>query len=170
MSFFDCEIPVNVPGSTGRVTLLDKNTQVFGYMRGGLAQGQDRAWLLSATAYTPNHVQVPLNSPIADELGRAGTPLNVDNHWIQILSAAAAYSLISSGPNVAASALSSSNGNNYGYTLIGASGPIQNVGQNAFQREMNLYPTGAAPQGKIVYLFVAHPLDFSRVYKLEAVR
>jgi type IV secretion system protein VirB10 len=168
MGFVTCVLPEAVRGATGTVALLDKGTQVMGEIRSGLMQGQDRLFILWMRARTPQNVTVALASPAADELGRSGVPGAVDSHWRQILMAAAAYSLIGSGPQLAASALQSGRGNNTNF--IGLGGPVQSQGENAIQREMNIPPTLEKNQGDTVAIFVARDLDFSAVFRLEQTR
>lgn len=162
--FVDCVLPAAVQGATGTVTLLDKGTQVFGEIRGGLIQGHNRLFILWLRARTPANVVIALSSPAADELGRSGVTGAVNNHWPQILLAATAYSLIGSGPQLAASALQNGRGNSYNY--IGIASPMQSAGENAFQREMDRPPTLEKAQGGSVTIFMARDLDFSAVYKL----
>ena len=81
--FVNCVLPSEVRGATGQVILLDKGTTVFGQIRSGLRQGQDRLFILWTRARTPKNVIVALDSPAADELGRAGVPGEVNNHFWQ---------------------------------------------------------------------------------------
>jgi type IV secretion system protein VirB10 len=165
MGFVNCVLPEAVRGATGTVVLLDKGTQVFGEIRSGLMQGQDRLFILWLSARTPDNVRVTLSSPAADELGRSGVPGAVDNHWRQILLAATAYSLIGSGPQLAAGALQGGHGNNF--NVVGVGQPIQQQGENAFQREMAIPPTLVKNQGDSVTIFLARDLDLSTEYELE---
>ncbi|HTT80877.1 MAG TPA: TrbI/VirB10 family protein, partial [Stellaceae bacterium] len=58
--FVKCVLPQAVRGMTGRVTLLDRGTQVLGEIRAGLVEGQDRLFILWTRAVTPNNVAIAL--------------------------------------------------------------------------------------------------------------
>jgi type IV secretion system protein VirB10 len=79
--FVKCALPEAVRGTTGNVVLMDKGTTVVGEIQQGLAQGQDRVFILWDRAETPNHAILSLGSPGADELGRAGVDGAVDDHF-----------------------------------------------------------------------------------------
>src|SRR6185437_3344298 len=80
-SFVTCVVPIDVRGTSGNVVLMDRGTRMVGQIQAGLVQGQDRVFVLWTRAETPKHVVISLNAPGADELGRAGLPGAVDNHW-----------------------------------------------------------------------------------------
>ena len=92
--FVKCVLPQAVRGMTGRVTLLDRGTQVLGEVRAGLVQGEDRLFILWTRAVTPENVAVALASPAADQLGRAGVAGAVDNHFWQRFGAAIMLTVI----------------------------------------------------------------------------
>lgn len=164
MGFVDCVLPAEVRGATGTVTLLDRGTQIFGEIRSGLRQGQDRLFILWVRARTPENVVVSLSSPAADELGRAGVPGAVDNHFWQRFGAAILFSVIGYGPQVAANAVQHGSGNNYIQFLT----PQQELANTVLEAQINIPPTLEKNQGDTVSIFVAHDLDFSSVYDLRA--
>jgi type IV secretion system protein VirB10 len=164
MGFVDCVLPSEVRGATGTVTLLDRGTQIFGEIRSGLRQGQDRLFILLVRARTPENVVVSLASPAADELGRAGVPGAVDNHFWQRFGAAILFSVIGYGPQIAANAVQHGNGNNYIQFLT----PQQELANTVLEAQINIPPTLEKNQGETVSIFVARDLDFSSVYDLRA--
>jgi hypothetical protein len=164
MGFVDCVLPAEVRGATGTVTLLDRGTEIFGEIRSGLRQGQDRLFILWVRARTPENVVVSLTSPAADELGRAGVPGAVDNHFWQRFGAAILFSVIGYGPQIAANAVQHGNGNNYIQFLT----PQQELANTVLEAQINIPPTLEKNQGETVSIFVARDLDFSSVYDLRA--
>ncbi len=163
MGFVDCVLPAEVRGATGTVTLLDRGTQIFGEIRSGLRQGQDRLFILWVRARTPENVVVSLSSPAADELGRAGVPGAVDNHFWQRFGAAILFSVIGYGPQIAANAVQHGSGNNYIQFLT----PQQELANTVLEAQINIPPTLEKNQGDTVSIFVARDLDFSGVYDLR---
>jgi type IV secretion system protein VirB10 len=162
--FVDCVLPAEVRGATGTVTLLDRGTQIFGEIRSGLRQGQDRLFILWVRARSPENVVVSLASPAADELGRAGVPGAVDNRFWQRFGAAILFSVIGYGPQIAANAVQHGNGNNYIQFLT----PQQELANTVLEAQINIPPTLEKNQGETVSIFVARDLDFSSVYDLRA--
>ena len=120
--------------------------------------------ILWVRARTPENVVVSLASPAADELGRAGVPGAVDNHFWQRFGAAILFSVIGYGPQIAANAVQHGNGNNYIQFLT----PQQELANTVLEAQINIPPTLEKNQGETVSIFVARDLDFSSVYDLRA--
>jgi type IV secretion system protein VirB10 len=76
-----CVVPIDIRGTTGNVVLLDRGTKIVGQIESGVMQGQTRVFVDWTRAETPDHVLVTLDSPGSDELGRAGLPGAVNNHF-----------------------------------------------------------------------------------------
>jgi type IV secretion system protein VirB10 len=164
--FFTCVLPAPVYGTTGRIVLLDKGTQIFGEIKSALEQGQNRVFVLAARARTPQNIVVNLNSPFADALGRSGISGNVNNHWLERFGPSLLLSLVNYGPGLAATALS---GNGSSYNFIGPLSPQQQMANSALERQMSIPPTLEVPQGKLVSIIVARDLNFASVYGIRSV-
>lgn len=170
-----CEVPIDILGSTGNVVLLDRGTKIVGQIQNGLLQGQDRVFVVWTRAETPDHVIVTLNSPGSDELGRAGLPGAVDNHFWDRFGGALMLTLVQGGLQagvIEAAGFSggSSNSTSQQATnsfLYSAQSNGQSVAATALQNSINIPPTLTKNQGDTVSLIVAHDLDFSSVYKLQ---
>jgi len=165
VGFVDCVLPSEARGATGTVTLLDRGTQIFGEIKSGLQQGQDRLFILWVRARTPQNVVIALSSPAADELGRAGVPGAINNHFWQRFGAAILFSVIGYGPELASNALMHGNGNQYIQFLS----PQQQLANTVLQAQINIPPTLEKNQGDAVTIFTARDLDFSGVYDLRTV-
>jgi type IV secretion system protein VirB10 len=169
--FVTCVVPIDVRGTTGDVVLLDRGTKIVGQIENGLVQGQERVFVLWTRAETPNHVVISLNSPGADELGRAGLPGEVDNHWWKRFGGALMLTLFQGSLNAgSALAANSGNGNGNGATLgfvNGAQSSGNQVANTALENSINIPPTLRKNQGDSVSVFVAQDLDFSAVYRLK---
>jgi type IV secretion system protein VirB10 len=167
VGFVLCVLPEEVRSADGTVILLPKGSQLFGEVRSGLRQGQDRLFLLWIRARTPENVVVTLNSPASDEVGRAGVPGTVNEHFWARFGAALLFSVIDYVPQVAASALQNNNGtgniNNYTQLLT----PQQSLGNTILSQTLNIPPTIEVNQGTTISIITARDLDFSSVYKLS---
>jgi type IV secretion system protein VirB10 len=169
--FVTCVVSLDVRGTTGNVVLLDRGTKIVGQIENGLVQGQERVFVLWTRAETPNHVVISLNSPGADELGRAGLPGEVDNHWWQRFGGALMLTLLQGSLNAGtALAANSGSGNNNQATMgfvYGAQSSGNQIANTALENSINIPPTLRKNQGDTVSVFVAQDLDFSGVYRLR---
>jgi type IV secretion system protein VirB10 len=167
VGFVDCVLPQEVRAATGAVTLLDKGTQIFGEIRSGLRQGQDRLFILWVRARTPQNVVVELDSPAADELGRAGAPGAVDNHFWARFGAALLFSVIDYVPQIAANQFQNNSGHNNIHNYTQFLTPQQQLANTILSDTINIPPTLEKNQGDSVTIFVGRDLDFSSVYDLQ---
>jgi type IV secretion system protein VirB10 len=167
VGFVNCLTSEEARSADGTVVLMDKGTKIFGEIRSGLRQGQDRVFVLWVRARTPQNVVIALDSPGADELGRSGLPGAVDTHFWARFGAALLFSVIDYGPQLAAQALQNNNGsnniNNYTQFLT----PQQQLANTILQDTINIPPTLEKNQGDSVTIFVGRDLDFSSVYDLQ---
>lgn len=168
--FVTCVVPIDVRGTSGDVVLMDRGTKIVGQIQAGLVQGQERVFVLWTRAETPKHVVISLNAPGADELGRAGLPGAVDNHWWQRFGGALMLTLVegslNAGTALAANSGSGSNEAALGF-VYGAQSSGQQVANTALENTINIPPTLRKNQGDTVSVFVAQDLDFSSVYDLR---
>ncbi len=168
-----CVVPIDVRGSTGNVVLLDRGTKIVGQMENGLLQGQNRVFVDWTRAETPDHVIVTLDSPGSDELGRAGLPGAVNNHFLDRFGGALMLTLVQGGLQAGTLAAAGNGSGNstsqqaaLGF-LYAAQSNGQSVANTALANSINIPPTLTKNQGDTVSLIVAHDLDFSSVYRLR---
>jgi type IV secretion system protein VirB10 len=168
-----CVVPIDIRGVTGNVVLLDRGTKIVGQLENGLLQGQNRAFVDWTRAETPDHVIVTLDSPGSDELGRAGLPGAVNNHFWDRFGGALMLTLVQGGLN-AATIEAAGQGNSNSTSQQAALGFVyaaqsngQSVANTALANSINIPPTLTKNQGDTVSLIVAHDLDFSSVYRLR---
>jgi type IV secretion system protein VirB10 len=168
-----CVVPIDIRGTTGDVVLLDRGTKIVGQIQTGLLQGQNRVFVDWTRAETPDHVIVTLDSPGSDELGRAGLPGAVNNHFWERFGGALMLTLVQGSLDAATiEAAGQSNTNSTGQQaglgfVYAAQSNGQSVANTALQNTINIAPTLNKNQGDTVSLIVAHDLDFSNVYQLH---
>jgi type IV secretion system protein VirB10 len=172
--FVTCVIPVDVRGTSGQVVLLDRGTKIVGQIESGLMHGQNRVFVLWTRAETPKHVIISLNAPGADELGRAGLPGAVNNHWWDRFGGALMLTLVQGSLNSGTALAANSGGNSAGGAAMGFIYGAQNTGgqvaNTALENSIAIPPTLEKNQGDSVSVFVVQDLDFSGVYGLKFTR
>ena len=185
--FLKCIISRPVYSMDGKVVLMEAGTTVDGEYGSGMARGKKRIFVVWSRAVTPGHVEVALNSPGTDALGRSGLSGQIDEHFFERFGGAMLYSLFSDGMNYVlqreqqriqqqAALESAANGNNNTITN-NQGGTLQNldrtratadriVGAMLTQGE-DIQPTLYKNQGEIIKIYVARDVDFSQVYELK---
>jgi type IV secretion system protein VirB10 len=158
-----CITATDTFGVDGKVVLLERGTKLVGETKGQVQQGTARVFVIWNEARTPTGVIVPLDSPGADELGRAGLPGEVNRHFWERFGAAMLISVINGA--VQAAVQSSSNG---GGTVIVDPAASQGVITEVLKSTVNIPPTVVKSQGDRIQVMVARDLDFRSVYALRA--
>jgi type IV secretion system protein VirB10 len=159
-----CVMATDTFGVDGQVVLMERGTKLIGETRGQVQQGSARVFVLWTEARTPTGVIVPLASPGADELGRAGLPGTVNNHFWQRFGAAMLVSVIDGA--VEAAVQSSRGGNG---TVIVNPSATQGVLTEVLKGTVSIPPTVVKQQGDRIQVLVARDLDFRSVYELRSV-
>jgi len=176
-AFIDCTLETAIdstlPGMTtcitatdtfsadGRVVLLERGTKLIGETQGQVEQGAARIFVLWSEAHTPAGVVVPLASPGADELGRAGLPGEVNRHFMDRFGAAILLSVIDGAVQ---SAVQSSNRS--GAVVLNPSGS-RDVLAEVLRSTVNIRPTVVKRHGDRIQVLVARDVDFRSVYELR---
>jgi type IV secretion system protein VirB10 len=106
---------------------------------------------------------VPLASPGADELGRAGLPGTVDRHFWERFGAAVLVSVIDGAIQAAVQSSRSNSG-----TVIVNPSATQDVMTEVLKGTINVPPTVRKNQGDRIQVLVARDLDFRSVYELKS--
>ncbi len=157
-----CVTATDTFGADGKVVLLDRGTKLVGETRGQVQQGTARVFVIWTEARTPTGVIVPLDSPGADELGRAGMAGSVERHFWERFGAAMFISTIE-GAEQAAVQASSRNGG----TIIYNPSATTDVGTEVLKSTLSIPPTVRKANGDRIQVLVARDIDFAPVYELR---
>ena len=164
------------PSADGTVTLIDRNSDIFGEISHGLVNGQDRLFVLWRRILTPppDLVRITINSPAADELGESGLPGDINHHtWKRIGAAAMLSGIETLGQGISQYLGSlSSKGNNSGSGGAGLNfysfqGQGSNLASSLLQHTVDIPDTLHRDQALPCSIIVAGDLDFSSVYSLR---
>jgi len=164
---FECQLPGDVKSHDG-TPLMDKGTMIHGNYDSKISQGQKRILALSATAYVyPRNSSkvclVPLGGPMADSLGRAGLPGEVDNHYLERFGFAFLLTGLDMTSNILQASLSKG-GNTY-LSFNSGSG-VNSLAQEVLRQSINIPPTITTHQGEDVMIWITQMIDFNDCYKL----
>lgn len=160
--FTTCITATDTFGADGEVVLLERGTKLVGEVRGEVRQGIARVFVLWTEARTPEGVEVPLDSPATDELGRAGLPGRVNRHFWQRFGAAMLVSVIDAGVQAGVQA-----SNRGGGTVVVNPTAGEGVLTEVLRNTIAIAPTVIKHQGDRIQVLVARDLDFRSVYALR---
>lgn len=138
----------------GSRVLIPRGSRLFGEYKADLAQGQNRAFVQWQMLTRPDGVQIAIDSPAADALGRTGVKGKVDNHFFERFAGAILQSTLDIGVGLATRKV------NDGTVIIGLPGSTQT---NIAPSQDSIRPTLKVKHGASVSVFVAKDLDFSAV-------
>jgi type IV secretion system protein VirB10 len=159
-----CVMATDAFGVDGNVVLLERGTKLIGETRGEVQQGAARIFVLWTEARTPTGVVVPLDSPGADELGRAGLPGEVNRHFWERFGAAMLVSVVNGAVQAAAQSSHGGSGN-----VIVNPSASQDVLTEILKNTIGIPPTVTKQNGDRIQVFVARDVDFRSVYELQSV-
>ncbi|MGY8682584.1 TrbI/VirB10 family protein [Bradyrhizobium sp. UFLA05-153] len=128
---------------TGRVLLVPQGARLIGTYDSQVAFGQSRVLLVWTRLIMPNGRSIVLErQPGADAAGYSGLEDQVDNHWKELLGAAALSTLLAVGTEVN----SGSDVNNSNSAIIqalrrAAGDSLNQTGQQIVRRSLDIQPT-----------------------------
>ncbi|MGY8665343.1 TrbI/VirB10 family protein [Bradyrhizobium sp. UFLA05-109] len=128
---------------TGRARLIPQGARLIGTYDSQVAFGQSRVLLVWTRLIMPNGRSIVLErQPGADAAGYAGLEDEVDNHWKELLGAAALSTLLAVGTEVNYGAdANSSNSDIIAALRRGAGDSLNQAGQQVVRRNLNIQPT-----------------------------
>lgn len=159
-----CVMATDAFGVDGQVVLLERGTKLIGETRGQVQQGAARIFVVWTEARTPTGVIVPLDSPGADELGRAGLPGEVNAHFWARFGAAMLVSVIDGAVEAGVQSTRSGSG-----TVVVNPTASQDVMTDILKNALNIPPTVVKHNGDRIQVLVVRDLDFRSVYELRSV-
>lgn len=136
----------------GTKILIPRGSRLFGEYKADLVDGQNRAFVLWQKLTRPDGVQIAIESPAADPLGRAGIKGKVNTHFFERFAGSILQSALDIGVGIATRSASN------GTVIVGLPGSSQTT-INPVQT--NIKPTLKVRHGTSVSVFVARDLDFT---------
>lgn len=145
---------------TGRLLLIPQGARLIGVYDSQVAFGQRRVLLVWTRLIMPNGRSIVLErQPGADAAGYSGLEDEVDNHWVELLKAAALSTLLAVGTELGAGSDTNSNDSAIIQALRhGAGDSLNQTGQQVVRRSLNIQPTLAIRPGFPVRVIVNRDL------------
>ena len=128
---------------TGRLLLIPQGARLIGVYDSQVAFGQSRVLLVWTRLIMPNGRSIVLErQPGADAAGYSGLEDEVDNHWGELLKAAALSTLLAVGTELGAGSDTNSNDSAIIQALRhGAGDSLNQTGQQVVRRSLSIQPT-----------------------------
>ncbi|MES9906763.1 MAG: type IV secretion system protein VirB10 [Sedimenticola sp.] len=142
-----------VYSENGNVLLIQKGSRLIGEYRSGIMRGQSRVFVIWSRLVTPKGIDIKMDSPGTDTLGRAGLTGYVDAHFLDRFGSSIMLSLISGFAQSNAS-------NNEQRESIADS--FNKSSEIAIENEINITQTVHVNQGERISVFVAKDLNFKQ--------
>ena len=164
---FDCFGSSDVWSKSNRVRLLERGTIYHIEYQRGITQGQDRIFLLASGLVTPWNVEVALDAPITDALGRAGLGGTINTHFFDRFGGSIMLGFIGDFGQAVANR-SSESGSQFSVQNTTRAGT--DAASKALEATVNIPATLEHNHGAHVKLYVPRHVDFRRVYDLTTQR
>lgn len=127
---------------TGRFRLVPQGARLIGVYDSQVSFGQSRLLLVWTRLIMPNGRSIVLERQSGvDAAGYSGLADEVDNHWKELLGAAALSTLLSVGSEVGSGADGGSNTALLQALRMGAANSLNQTGQQVVRRNLNIQPT-----------------------------
>lgn len=146
----------DVRGFDGTQVLVPRGSRLYGEYTADLQAGQNRALVQWKKLTRPDGVQIALDSPASDPLGRAGVKGKVDSHFLERFGGAILQSVLDAGVAIASRKASD------GTVVVGLPGSTQTI-TSTLAPKNEVQRTLRVRQGSSVSVFVARDLDFTSV-------
>ncbi len=164
----------DIYAEAGHDPLIPKGSRLIGTYNTDVLFGQGRVFIIWTRIIRPDGVDIMVNSPGIDRLGRGGAAGKVDNKYFEIYSAALLTSALNIGAAVAVESVtdaekSTTQGSNGSTTTttsptteaaLDAVSRIGSVTGRMVDRVINIRPTITIDQGTPLNVFVNHDLVF----------
>jgi type IV secretion system protein VirB10 len=158
-----------------RNILIPKGSRLIGVYNTNIFRGQDRVFIIWTRVIRPDGVDIYVNSPGVDNLGRAGLEGFLDQKFQEVFSGAILTSVIGLGTagvmdaingggnintNVNTDGSTTASGDALSFATLNAVGNISNVGASVVNGLLDLRPTITIDQGTKVNVMVNRDLYF----------
>ncbi len=143
----------SVYSEDGNVLLVPKGSRLIGEYKSGIKRGQSSVFVIWSRMVRPDAIDIKIDSPGTNTLGRAGLTGFVDTHFLERFGSSALLSLIGSY------AQQESQNDNQREAVADSFNKSSEI---ALEDSINITPTIHINQGERINVFVAKDLNFRR--------
>jgi type IV secretory pathway VirB10-like protein len=134
---------------TGRIKLVPQGARLIGIYDSQVAFGQSRVLLVWTRLIMPNGRSIVLERQQgADAGGYSGLEDEVDNHWAELFKAALLSTVLGVGAELGSGADTGNNTDIIQALRLSAANSLNQTGQQAVRRNLNIQPTLARISGE----------------------
>lgn len=151
----------SVYSEDGNFLLIPKGSRLIGEYSSGTQRGQSRVFVIWSRLLRPDGIDIKLDSPGTDTLGRSGLTGFVDTHFMERFGSSFLLSLIGSY------AQQESENENQREALADS---FNRSSEIALEDSINIAPTIHVNQGERINVFVAKDLNFKRAIEFAQRR
>lgn len=151
--------------SPEHVLLLPAGTQIMGTYKNETGNEENRLFALAGAAYTKDGIPVPLNSEIADGVGRAGIDGQVDHHYIERFAGAGLLVTADAALSLGQTELSKAGQTNL--NINGGGSGFSGLAQTLLNKTINQPNTIYVQPGKQITIVTDHLIDFSDALRVR---
>lgn len=162
-----CHTIQDVYSSSGKVLLMERNTQITGSFQGGVAQGQTRIFATWDRIETPKRVFMEISAPAVGAMGEAGIDGVLDTQFGTRFYNTILLSTIQDVIGNASTHLAKSNTSNNSVSVDKTTQATNDIAVETLKNNINIPNVIRKNAGEIVGIDVMQDMDFSSVYKLE---
>lgn len=155
----------NVYALEGNRLLIAKGATLVGQFNATVNQGQKRVFVVWNRVQMTNGIIATLHSPSTDTIGRSGQAADyIDRHFFERFGSGALLSVL--GAYTATGGVNGQDAyNSMAQYRMNIASNFQQTANQTFEKDMLTNPTLQVNQGTSINVFVAHDLDFYRVYR-----
>lgn len=153
----------NVYSASGKNILIPKGSTLLGEYNTQVSRGQKRVYSIWPRIIRPDGVNIALDSPATDNLGRSGLAGDVDTHFFSRFGSSVLLSIIGAGSS-----------NNYSNPLRVTPNDLLRgslyqsfsaTATKSLEESINIKDTINLDQGESIKIFVSKDIDFSAAYR-----
>ena len=162
-----CHTIQDVYSSSGKVLLMERNTQFTGSFQGGVAQGQTRIFATWDRIETPKGVFMEISAPAVGAMGEAGIDGVLDTQFGTRFYNTILLSTIQDVIGNASTHLAKSNTNSNSVNVDNTTQATNDIAVETLKNNINIPNIIRKNSGEFVGIDVMQDMDFCSVYKLE---
>lgn len=121
----------DIYAESGHEIMIPKGSRLIGSYNSGIERGQTRVYVIWARIIRPDGIDIQVDSPGVDSLGRAGVAGYVDNKYFEMFAASLLTSSVSIGLGIAADSMLDDSGTSSTHTSDGTTTSSGSAGSQA---------------------------------------